>query len=290
MTFSLPQPWPTNPWPTRFRTVRASPPDALAAGLRFVTVNSPSLGGRGELAVHVPAAAESHSSLPLVVLLHGVYGSFWNWSLLGSAHLVLDRLIAAGEVRPMVLAMPSDGLAGEGTGYLTHPDADYEAWIIDDVVTAVAEMVAGVTEHSGLFLGGNSMGGFGAARLGVRHRDRVSGIVLHSAITDLDQLAEFTVDDIGDQAGIDRTDRNLLAVIDDTGGAIPPLLFDCGRSDPLIVANRELHRALDERGIDHGYEEFDGGHDWDAWSRRIEHGLRFVDEVSRAAAPEEVSP
>ncbi len=36
----------------------------------------------------------------------------------------LDRLVADGCVRPMVLAAPSDRLAGEGTAYLPHPDAD----------------------------------------------------------------------------------------------------------------------------------------------------------------------
>jgi enterochelin esterase-like enzyme len=284
LTFRLPQPWPTNPWHTRFRTVRASPVDALPVGLRFLTVNSPALGGRADLAVQVPPGAEGPRTRPLVVLLHGVYGSFWNWALLGGAHLTLARLVANGDVQPMVLAMPSDGLAGEGTAYLHHRDADYETWIVDDVPAAVSEMVDGVTPDTPLFLGGNSMGGFGAVRLGVRHRDRVAGIALHSAITDLDQLAEFTIHDIGDHAGLDQAERSLLAVIDEAGGDLPPIYIDCGRADPLIDANRSLHRELDDRGIRHRYEEFEGGHDWDAWSERLESSLRFVDETSRGSA------
>ena len=203
MTFRLPQPWPTNPWPTRFRTVRASPPDQLAPGLRIVTVDSPALGGRGELIVHTTEHVSTvPADAPLVVLLHGVYGSFWNWTLMGHAHLALDRLVAEGLIRPMVLATPSDGLAGEGTAYLTHPDADYEAWVMNDVIDCVCEFVDAVTDASPIFLGGNSMGGFGAARLGLRHPSRTSGIAMHSAITHLDQLASFTVADIGEDAGI----------------------------------------------------------------------------------------
>jgi enterochelin esterase-like enzyme len=126
------------------------------------------------------------------------------------------------------------------------------------------------------------MGGFGAARLGLRHRTRVAGIAMHSAITHLDQLAEFTIDDIGTSAEIDATGRDLLSYFERHRPS-PPLSIDCGRDDPLADANRTLHRQLLERGIEHEYEEFDGGHDWDAWAARIEHGLRFFERTLTGA-------
>ena len=39
----------------------------------------------------------------------------------------------------------------------------------------------------------------------------------------------------------------------------------------------QLHEQLDDRGVDHEYAEFDGEHNWDSWSRRIEHSLQFFD-------------
>jgi enterochelin esterase-like enzyme len=200
----------------------------------------------------------------------------------GAAHRTLDRLIAAGEVAPMVLAAPSDGLASEGTAYLAHPGSDYESWIVDDVVDSVVEMVDEATRASPVFLAGNSMGGFGAARLGARHADRFAGIATHSAITHLDQLGAFTVDDVGEHAGLDVSERDLLDVFDRTEH-VPALYLDCGASDPLIEANRAFHRALDARGIPHVYEEFDGGHDWEAWTARLDHSLRFIDATAEAA-------
>jgi enterochelin esterase-like enzyme len=277
VTFRLPQPWPNNPWPSRFRTVRASAPELLAPGLRILTVQSPSLRGRGDLAIHVTPAAAASDRPPVVILLHGVYGSFWNWPLVGHAHLTVDHLVRTGQVRPIVLATPCDGLSAEGTAYLTHRHADYESWIIDDVVDCVAEFT-GTTAGSPLFLGGNSMGGFGAARLGLRHGSRVSGIALHSAITHLDQLAEFTVDDVGREAGLAAADRDLLTYVDGAP-SVPPIYLDCGTADPLLEANRSLHRELEQRGIHHEYHEFDGGHDWDAWTARLAHSLRFFESV-----------
>jgi enterochelin esterase-like enzyme len=276
LTFSLPQPWPTNPWETRFRTVRASPPDELAAGSRVLTVQSPALRGRGELIVHVTDGIDLPQGTPIVVLLHGVYGSCWNWMLNGRAHHTLDRLVRSDDIRPMVLAMPSDGMRGEGTAYLSGTDADVERWIIDDVVDCVGELVDGANSESPLFLGGNSMGAFGAARIGLRYRTRVAGIAMHSAITHLDQLAQFTVDDIGTAVGLAPTERDLLDAFERCTPA-PPLYIDCGRDDPLADANRVLHQQLVRRRIEHEYAEFDGGHDWDAWTARIEHGLRFFE-------------
>ena len=138
MSITLPQPWPPNPWATRFRTARASDPRYEVAGMRFVTVQSPALGGRGDLAVYVPPGHAASPDLPVVVLLHGVYGSFWNWAFNGGAHVVMAGLMSDGAVGPMALLMPSDGLAGEGTAYLSGPTADYEAWVMDDAWHAPA--------------------------------------------------------------------------------------------------------------------------------------------------------
>lgn len=275
----LPSLWPTNPWPTSFRTVRGSDPEYLPPGMQFLTVNSPALLGRGDLALYESPAADHDAPATLVVLLHGVYGSFWNWAFQGGAHRVLDALLVDGEIGPIVLAMPSDGLSGEGTAYLPHGDTDYEAWIIDDVTTAAREAMSSLDESSPLALVGNSMGGFGAVRLGARHHDRVAAIAAHSPVVDLDDLALFTRHDIGHAAGFSEIDRSLLSMIEPHRATMPPTYVDCGASDLLIDTNRAFHDRLLGLGIEHRYEEYDGGHDWPSWHRRLAQSLRFVDRA-----------
>lgn len=281
---TLPEPWPVNPWRTSFRTVRVSDPGDLPAGLSFLTVQSPALGGRGELALYVPAAlGDRVGDAPLVILLHGVYGSFWNWSLNGRVHRVLDDLIDIGDVAPMVVAMPSDGLAGEGTAYLDHGHADFERWVIDEVPHIVREAVPATGDSSPVALGGNSMGAFAALRLTARHTDRIAAAAGLSAITDLDDLAAFTIDDIGEAAGVDPALRSLTSVIAPHAASMPPLRFDCGTDDPLIDANRALHHDLDRLGVAHTYQEYQGAHSWDCWHGRIGTSLQFFDRVFRSA-------
>jgi hypothetical protein len=67
-------------------------------------------------------------------------------------------MIAAGEIPPLVLAMPSDGLWGDGSAYLPHLEQDFEKWIVEEVPLAAAEASDLVSAESPLFIAGLSMG------------------------------------------------------------------------------------------------------------------------------------
>ena len=122
-----------------FRTLEVSDPALSPPGLHFVTVKSAALGQRADVLLFAPRQAAGQRDLPLVTLLHGVYGSHWAWALTGGAHRTAARLIAAGEIPPLVLAMPSDGLWGDGSGYVRHAQQDFERWIVDEVPAAVQQ-------------------------------------------------------------------------------------------------------------------------------------------------------
>src|SRR5579862_3412595 len=134
--------------PPEFRTIEISEPRFEAEGLRWVTVKSRALGHRADITLFVPKEAAAGSNIPLVILLHGVYGSHWAWSLKGGAHRTAARLIEKKEIPPMAMAMPSDGLWGDGSGYLPHRDADFERWIVEEVPAAAREAMPVQSEQS----------------------------------------------------------------------------------------------------------------------------------------------
>lgn len=74
----------------------------------------------------------------------------------------------------------------------------------------------------------------------------------------------------------DGGDRSVLGALVAVGDRRPAIRFDCGTTDPLIEHNRALHHALAADGIDHEYEEFDGGHEWPYWRDHLPAALRFV--------------
>jgi putative tributyrin esterase len=262
-----------------FRTIEMSDPRFEHEGLRHATVKSAALRGRADLTVWAPANA---TPVGLVILLHGVYGSHWCWALRGGAHRTAARLFAAGDIPPFVLAMPSDGLRGDGTGYARHGDGvDFERWIADEVPVAARAAVPRLAADVPLFVTGLSMGGFGALRIGATHHERFRAISAHSAITHLSQMPLFIEEDVA-ELGIAATDASALDAIVAAGSALPPLRFDCGTADALLDANRALHEALVARRIGHTYDEFPGGHEWSYWEAHLEDSLRFFAGVSRS--------
>ena len=264
-----------------FHTVDVSDPRFESEGVRHVTVKSPSLRGRADVTVWAPAGT---TPAALVILLHGVYGSHWCWALKGGAHRTAARLVAAGAIPPVALAMPSDGLRGDGTGYLRHGDgADFGRWIIDEVPAAARVAAPSLDDSAALFLAGLSMGGFGALRLGATHAARVRGISGHSSITHVSQMSQFIEEDVA-SLRVDPAEASALDAIIAAGEALPPLRFDCGVDDQLVAENRALHAALDARGIPHVYEEYPGRHEWAYWEVRIEDTLRFFAKVLQVGA------
>lgn len=263
---------------TAFPTLEHSDPALTPPGVHFITVKSPALNRRADLTLVLPPDHESAAPLPLVTLLHGVYGSHWAWLYKGAAQVTLSRLMTEENLPPMALAMPSDGLWGDGSGYLRHRDADYAAWIVDEVPDAAATLAPG-TLGAPRFLCGLSMGGYGTLRLGALNARRYTALSAHSSVTDTADLQSFIL------AGSDMFDLvedaplSALDCLASHASRLPPLRFDCGLSDPLLASNRRLHQSLLDAGVPHLYEEFPGGHDWDYWRTHLAGSLRFFASV-----------
>lgn len=258
---------------TNFRTIEISNPDYTEPGVFHATVKSAALRRRADISFYLPRGIAAQK-LPLVLLLHGVYGSHWAWLFKGGAHRVLDRLIEHEDLPPMMLAMPSDGLWGDGSGYLHHREADHVRWIMEEVPGAAALIEPNIREAP-RFIGGLSMGGYGALRLGALHPDHFKAISAHSSITDVAQMFPF-IEETPDQFDL-AEDRPLqvLACIKMNAHRLPPLRFDCGKSDALLEHNRALHSELERARIPHVYEEFPGGHEWNYWHEHLADSLRF---------------
>ncbi len=246
-------------------------------GLHQITVKSNALRGRGDLTVYCPGNV--NRSMPLVILLHGVYGSHWAWTLNGKVHTTASEMIASGSIKPVIMAMPSDGLFGDGSAYVRHKDKDYEKWIVDEVTQVVGEQFPVQGKSFPVFIAGLSMGGFGALRLGSKFPGKFKAFSGLSSITHFDQLSMFVED-------MDQLRQNVLVqdgVLDwmiAHRDKLPPFRFDCGREDSLLSHNRELSNRLKTLQIPHIYEEFPGGHSWDYWSVHIRQTLLFFDRFS----------
>lgn len=265
---------------SRYRNARISEP--VANGVRLATLYSPALKRRADLTLYVPESHEGER-LPLLVLMHGVYGSHWNWWVMGKAPEIAREMTEAGEIRPFAIAMPSDGLWKDGSGYVPHQEFDAEAWIAEDVPGFVGEFVPQI-ETGRFYLAGLSMGGFGALRVGMKYAAKVKGVSAHSSVTSVDDLARFVCEPLDEYRASGAENVTILHWARTNRAILPPVRFDCGREDSLLKENRALHAALTEDGIPHSYEEYDGGHTWDYWQAHVRETFRFVSEIEAKSA------
>lgn len=263
-----------------FRTVELSNPRFEHEGIRHMTVKSPALSRRGDLSLYVPPKVLNESCECLLILLNGVYNSHWGWLYHAGVHRTAQRLIHSGAIRPMILAMPSDGLWGDGSAYIPHGAEDAERWVMEDIVEACQLAVPQLKTSAKLFLAGLSMGGFGALRLGAKWATAVSGISVHSAITNISQMTQFVEEPLGAYTSTADFQEHLdpLYWILKNRAILPPIRMDCGLDDSLLEANRSFHRSLLEERIEHMYEEFPGGHEWPYWEVHVEKSLLFCEE------------
>jgi len=256
-----------------YGNVEVSDPRYERDGIRHVTYKSPALKRRQDMLLVLPEHHEG--GLPLVLLLHGAQGSHWAWAYLGGVHETFRDLVAEGALPPMALALPSDGLWGDGSGYLRHGSGDdYERLVVFETPAVASLVDPRIHPGAPLFIAGLSMGGFGALRLGAKYQEHFAGVSAHSAMTELAQLQAYLDEPVSDMR-VDADEANVLSWIERSRDRLPPVRFDCGTDDPLIGANRSLHRDLERLGIDHVFQEFPGGHTWSYWGDHIADSLRF---------------
>lgn len=258
-----------------FRTLRVSDPEFERDGLRHVVVKSAALGRRASCVVFVPPGLAPGTPVNLAILLHGVYGSETSWSLTGGAHLAAQRMMDTGRIGPLILAMPSDGLYGDGSGYLQRPEGDFEKWITEEVPEIVRLVVPDSPINPRMGIAGLSMGGFGALRLGARNGHLFGAAAGMSAITRLSEMEPFVEETMADVAEAAQHPSVLEAILANQE-RLPRIRFDCGTEDELMTANRLLHRQLEEAEIQHEFKENAGSHEWAYWKRHLPEVLLFL--------------
>jgi S-formylglutathione hydrolase FrmB len=211
-----------------------------------VELHAAALGRAVTFTALVPDGGEP----PFAVLyqLHGASDDHRAW-------LYKSNLLRHIEGLPLVVILPS----GENSYYV----GAMEQLVVDELPAHVARTFR--VRDGRAAIGGLSMGGYGAIRLGLRHPERYASIYAHSsrlpARAELPSLPWARGD-------LDALDVDRLAAGVDRA-SLPVLGFDCGRDDHLIADSRRFHARLEALGVPHAYVEDEGAHTWDYWDRHV---------------------
>lgn len=142
------------------------------------------LGDPTERSVHVYIPGGSAEGLPLLVDVVGFTGSGFshtNWKNFGeNVPERLDRLIAAGDMPPVVVAFPDCFTRLGGNQYInSRAMGKWEDFLVDEMLPVIEnELACGGPGKRGIF--GKSSGGYGAIIHAMRRADVWSAAACHS--------------------------------------------------------------------------------------------------------------
>jgi S-formylglutathione hydrolase FrmB len=139
-------------------------------------IQSEAIGQTKSYNLYLPPNWCELDDLPLLVMLHGLHGDNTDWVDKGHLDDAATTLISAGELAPLIILMPD----GDDSFYINGSKGDYETYIIGELIGAVDQNFPTAATRDTRFIGGLSMGGFGALYLGLRHPDMFSAIGAHS--------------------------------------------------------------------------------------------------------------
>jgi putative tributyrin esterase len=206
------------------------------------------------------------SPLPVLYLLHGLSDDYTAWM----RRSAIERHVAAHR---MLVVMPEGGRSWY-TNARSPEQNRYEDHILE-VTERVDRLFNTVADRGGRGIGGLSMGGYGAVKLGLKHPDRFGSVHSHSGALD-------TMRNEGSWAAEKRLIFGSEPPVDEDCFALaerasprPALHLDCGVDDFLIEDNRRFHAHLERIGYPHQYLEPPGGHSWPYWDQHVVTALTF---------------
>lgn len=139
------------------------------------------------------------------------------------------------------------------------------------------------------FIGGFSMGGFGAIHSGLVHPEAFGKMIGLSSALICDGIKgmkpgthnpvanyAYYRQTFGDLEHLDESMNNPKYVVKrrlENGEKIQPIFMACGSEDFLVEANRDFRDFLLKNGVDVTYKESPGVHDWNFWNEYIEPAI-----------------
>jgi enterochelin esterase-like enzyme len=172
-------------------TAAADLPTAPAGTMSQITVHGESLVGNlaGESAdravfVYLPPSYTSAKArrYPVIYDLHGYSLTAERWVDILKAREAIDRAVAAGKAREMIVVFPDAMSVHNGSMYSSSvTTGDWETFIAHDLVSYIDGHYRTLAKRDSRGLSGHSMGGYGAFRIGMKRPDVFSVLYPMSA-------------------------------------------------------------------------------------------------------------
>lgn len=230
-------------------------------------------------------AGNENYSRPMkaLYLLHGYSGGCMDWA----ENAMLSQLAIKYN---MAFICP----AGENSFYL---DAEatggqYGTYIGQELVQYTRKLFGLSERREDTFIGGYSMGGFGAIHTGLMYPDTFdklfafsSALIVHNVSKmkpgDSDPEANYAYyrSVFGEPERVEESRNNpetLVRELQERQAKLPGMYLAVGTEDFLYGENQIFRRFLEERQVAFEYHEGAGGHDFTFWNQHLEPAIQWL--------------
>ena len=237
--------------------------------------------------VYFPGMPRREAGKPYktLYLMHGVLGSDIDW-------LYGTRIQRWAEDRDLAVVMCS----GENGFYVDQPwnCSMYGEFVGKELVEFTRKTFPLSHKKEDTYIGGLSMGGYGAIRNGLKYNDTFGAVVaLSSALVVNKELphivenamyfvetAEYKHSCFGpDLEAAVKSDMNPKVIVEqmlNEEKVFPKIYMACGNLDSLLVYNQEFSDFLSIKNIEHTFEIGEGSHEWDFWDTYLLRALEWL--------------
>lgn len=184
--------------------------------------------------------------------------------------------------------------AGENSFYLDRDmlGEKYGSFIGEELVRYIRSTFGIAQKPENTFIGGLSMGGYGALRNGLKYHQTFGKIFAFSSALITYDLWEHKLECggiadnenyyrrvFGDSSKLQESDKNpeyLIKQLCLQHERVPEIYMTCGTEDDLLEKNRRLAGTLKDYEIPVQYCESAGGHTWEYWNQMLEPAIEWI--------------
>lgn len=165
--------------------------------------------------------------------------------------------------------------------------AKYFTFITEELPSTLRKMFRGMSaKREDNFIGGLSMGGYGAVKAAYTYPERYFGCIGLSGAYDIVDMMKnlvsseckyiYGVENADELAGGENDVFHLARCAVEAGKELPRTYMWCGTDDFIYSSSQRMDKVFTELGVEHVYEVSEGNHSWGYWDKYIQHGINYV--------------
>lgn len=226
------------------------------------------------LLVYTPAGYnEGTQDYPVVYIQHGGGEDHHGWMEQGRTAQIMDNLIAAGKVVPMIVVSSNSNVhsrnGGFGGGYSWQGMQAFRSELIDNIIPFVDQNYRTKKDRKSRAMCGLSMGGGQSFYIGLRSPEVFANVGV------------FSTGMFGGIAGASNFDleTEVPGILSDTktfNGQLDVFFMSCGEQDPRIEYTRNIVQKMREGGVNVRFNSYPGDHEWQVWRKSLHEFAQYL--------------